>query len=107
MVGPCGIWLMVIAVGVPLCSWRRIMSDRAADFADESRFGRMVLPLFSRIAVGNRRRISLLNVASLVLGLRDVVTSGLGSDRPLSILYSSSSEAWASAVSASSDSSYL
>jgi len=83
------------------------MSVRAAAFALERRFGRIVLPLFSLIAVGRVRRISLLNVASRVLGLRDVVTSGLGSDRPLSMLYSSSSEAWASAVSASSDSSYL
>ena len=66
-----------------------------------------MFPLFSRIAVGNSSLISLLNVASLVLGDREVVTSGLGSERPESKAYSSSRDACASAVSGSRDSSYL
>lgn len=83
------------------------MSVKAAALAEDSRFGKIVFPLFSRIAVGSKSLISLLNVANLVLGERDVVTRGRGSERPERSAYSSSRDAWASAVSASRDSSYL
>jgi hypothetical protein len=98
---------MVMAVGVPRCSWRRMMSERAEAFAEESRLGRIRLPRFRRIDVGRRSLISLLKIARRVEGLREVVTRGLGSVRPERRLYSSSMLCWASAASWSSDSSYL
>lgn len=83
------------------------MSVNCAAFAEEIKFGRMVVPRLSRIDVGISKRNSLLKVDNLVLGLRLVVINGLGSERPLRSEYSSSRLAWASAVSASRDSSYL
>ena len=83
------------------------MSLNAAAFALERRFGIMRLPRFNLIEVGNSNLISLEKVLSRVDGLRDVVTKGLGSDRPESIEYSSSMLCCASADSGSSDSSYL
>lgn len=107
MVGPWGRCEIVIAVGVPRCSCKRIMSERAEALAEERRLGRMSLPRLRRIDVGRRSLISLLNVARRVEGLREVVTRGRGSARPERRLYSSSMLCWASAASWSSDSSYL
>ena len=83
------------------------MSLSALAFALEISEGRISVPRFSRIEVGRRRRISLLNVASRVEGEREVVISGRGSARPDSRLYSSSMVCWASMASWSRDSSYL
>lgn len=83
------------------------MSVRAAALALATRLGRMRLPRFKRIDVGNSSRISLEKAARRVEGLREVVTSGRGSERPESMEYSSSIESWAAAESGSRDSSYL
>ena len=69
------------------------------ELAEATRFGRMSVPRFRRIAVGRISRTSFANAASLVEGERDVVTSGLGSMIPDKCAYSSSMSAWASAVS--------
>ena len=66
------------------------MSERAEALAEESRFGRIRFPRLRRMEVGRSSRISLLKAARRVEGLRDVVTSGLGSVRPERRLYSSS-----------------
>src|SRR5436305_5162926 len=76
-VGPCGKCETVIAVGVPLCSCRRIVSLNVAALALESRLGVMRLPRFSLIAVGSSNLISFEKALSRVDGLRDVVTNGL------------------------------
>lgn len=83
------------------------MSDKAAAFALEKRFGRIKLPRLSLMEVGRRSRISFEKADSLADGLLDVVTSGLGSAKPESIEYSSSMPCCAVAVSGSRDSSYL
>ena len=102
-VGPWGRWLIVIAVGVPRCSCRRITSDSAEAFALDNRFSRIRLPRFNRIDVGSRSRISLLKVERRVEGSLEVVTSGRGSVRPDRREYSSSK----SCASVSRDSSNL
>jgi len=81
---------MVMAVGVPRCSWRRMMSLRAAAFALDRRFGRTRLPRLSLMEVGSRSLTSFEKALSLVEGLLEVVTRGRGSARPESMEYSSS-----------------
>src|SRR5256885_2271781 len=71
-VGPCGRCEIVIAVGVPRCSCRRIMSLSAAAFALERRLGMMRFPRFSLIEVGRSNLISFEKALSRVDGLRDV-----------------------------------
>lgn len=81
-VGPCGKWDSVRAVGTPLCSWRRTMSERPDACAEEMRLGRIRFPLLSRMDVGRSSRISFANDDSLVEGSREVVTNTLGSTIP-------------------------
>lgn len=73
---------MVMAVGVPRCSCSKIMSDKPLVLQERTSSGRMVLPLFSRIAVGIRSRTSFEKAASLLEGDREVVTSTRGSTIP-------------------------
>lgn len=74
---------MVMAVGVPRCSWRMTTSDKPALLQDRTSSGRTRLPRFSRIAVGIiSKRISLEKAASLLEGDREVVTSTRGSAMP-------------------------
>ena len=96
-----------MAVGVPRCSCKRIMSFNAEALALDRRLGMMRLPRFKRIDVGKRSLISFEKVLSLVEGLLEVVTKGRGSDNPESSEYSSSMLCCASADSGSRDSSYL
>jgi hypothetical protein len=106
MVGPCGKWEMVIAVGVPRCSWRRIRSDKPADFADWTRSGMICFPRLSRTAVGKSNLISLAKDESLEEGSLEVVTSTRGSTMPDSCAYSSSRSSCSFVVRSPADSSY-
>lgn len=96
-----------MAVGVPLCSCRRMMSESPAALALESRFGRIIFPRLSLIEVGRSSRISLEKVDNLVDGFLDVVTRGLGSVRPDNMEYSSSMLSCAVTISESKDLSFL
>lgn len=81
---------MVIAVGVPRCSWSKQMSVRPDALALETRCGRIVVPLLRRMEVGRSKRISLANAERRVEGDREVVISGRGSTMPDKWAYSSS-----------------
>ena len=87
------------AVGTPRCSWRRSRSVREEALALETRLGRIRLPLFKRMEVGSRSRISLAKADKRVEGEREVVTKGRGSVIPDRWAYSSSMSLWASALS--------
>lgn len=82
MVGPWGKCERVKAVGIPRCSWRRMMSERPDACADCTRFGRIRLPRLRRIDVGSNNRISFANEDNRVEGSRDVVTRTRGSTIP-------------------------
>ena len=81
-VGPWGKCETVSAVGVPRCSWSRMRSESPEEFEEATRFGRTRLPLFKRIEVGRRRRISLANAERRDEGSREVVTRTRGSTIP-------------------------
>ena len=74
---------MVRALGVPRCSCKSIMSLNPAALELETRFGRIRLPLFSRILVGSNSFISFEKALNRVDGERDVVISTRGSVMPL------------------------
>ena len=59
-------------------------------FALETRFGKIVVPLLSRMEVGSNRRISFAKADRRVEGDREVVTKGRGSMTPERCAYSSS-----------------
>lgn len=71
-----------MAVGVPRCSCSKTTSDSPLVLQERTSSGRMVLPRFSRIAVGINSRISFEKAASLLEGERDVVTRTRGSTMP-------------------------
>ena len=75
------------------------MSVTDEESAEETRFGRIRVPRFSRMEVGNSSRTSLAKAERRVDGEREVVTRGLGSIMPERWAYSSSISSWASAVS--------
>lgn len=83
------------------------MSESPEAWADWTRLPRTRFPLFKRIDVGRRRRISFAKEESREDGSREVVTRTLGSTMPESCAYSSSKSSSSSFVRSSRDSSYL
>ena len=89
--GPWGRWPIVRAVGTPRCSCTTRASDTPAAEQARPSSGRMSLPRLMRVAVGKRRRSSLVKVKSRVDGEREVVSRGRGSGRMgTGLVYSSS-----------------
>lgn len=82
IVGPWGKWDSVKAVGVPRCSWRRMISESPDAWADVIRLGKMRFPRFRRIEVGINNLISFAKAESLDEGSLEVVISTLGSTIP-------------------------
>lgn len=107
IVGPWGKCDSVMAVGVPRCSWSRIMSESPEAWADWIRFPKTKFPLFRRMDVGRSNLISLAKDDRREEGSLEVVTRTRGSTIPDSCAYSSSKSSSSFAVKSARDSSYL
>ena len=83
------------------------MSERPDACADDTKFGRIRFPLFSRMEVGNSNRISFANEDNRVEGSLEVVTRTRGSTIPDNCAYSSSKSSSSLTVKSGLDSSYL